>query len=188
MIVWLVASSPVVGAVVAAVARGNFSRRARHAGNCGCGAVACARVVMFDALRPPPARSRFAALACASRPPRGLPPAATRPSRSPLFFWRGSIDTLAKNEQTALWLVVASLLLWRGGGGSARGGGFGRAYLRWSIDTFTKHEPTALRLLLYFLYCRRRYCRHGAGRRPLAFFLPHSSSVFFLARQGFALP
>ena len=86
MIVWLVASSPVVGAVVAAVARGNFSRRARHAGNCGCGAVACARVVMFDALRPPPARSRFAALACCLAPPQGASPRRFAPFAVPALF------------------------------------------------------------------------------------------------------
>ena len=86
MIVWLVASSPVVGAVVAAVARGNFSRRARHAGNCGCGAVACARVVMFDALRPPPARSRFASLACCLAPPQGASPRRFAPFAVPALF------------------------------------------------------------------------------------------------------
>ena len=97
VIVWLVASSPVVGAVVAAVARGNFSRRARHAWHgqrwrCGL----CPRCDVC-ALRPPPARSRFASLAWCRAPPQGASPRRFAPSRSPLFFgagllllWRGT--------------------------------------------------------------------------------------------------
>ena len=87
MIVWLVASSPVVGAVVALVLVVIFpAAPVPRGGPAAVARLACARVVMFDALRPPPARSRFASLACCLAPPQGASPRRFAPFAVPALF------------------------------------------------------------------------------------------------------
>ena len=82
MIVWVVASLLVVGAVVALVLVVIFPAAPVPRGTGSGGAVACARVVMFDALRPPPLRCACVCLA----PPQGGSPRRFAPHRGPRSF------------------------------------------------------------------------------------------------------